>query len=77
MEKAALKYWLITRSALTATDADRKCFVTTAGCAGATKQRDKMCLWSTAGTPKPPGQAPPDTLKNFDASKFLHADHPR
>ena len=30
MEKAALKYWLITRSALTATDADRKCFVITA-----------------------------------------------
>ena len=43
MEKAALKYWLITRSALTATDAD------------------KMCLWSTAGTPNLPGQAPPDT----------------
>lgn len=43
MEKASLKYWLITRSALTATDAD------------------KMCLWSTAGTPNPPGQAPPDT----------------
>lgn len=40
---------------------DRKCFVTTAGCAGATKQRDKMCLWSTAGTPMTPGQAPPDT----------------
>ncbi|CAH3953847.1 hypothetical protein AI2614V1_5979 (plasmid) [Klebsiella oxytoca] len=29
--------------------------------APATKQRDKMCLWSTAGTPNPPGQAPPDT----------------
>lgn len=37
--------------------------------AGVTKWRDKMCLWSTAGTPKPPGQALPDTLKNFDASK--------
>lgn len=34
-----------------------------------TKRRDKMCLWSTAGTPKPPGQALPDTLKSFDASK--------
>ena len=52
MEKAALKYWLITRSALTATDADRKCFVTTAGCAAATKQRNKMCLWITIGTPE-------------------------
>jgi hypothetical protein len=31
-------------------------------CAGATKQRDKMCLWSTARTPEPPGQATPDTL---------------
>jgi len=30
-------------------------------CAGATKRRDKMCLWSTAGTPELPGQAPPDT----------------
>jgi len=29
--------------------------------APATKPRDKMCLWSTAGTPNPPGQAPPDT----------------
>ena len=29
--------------------------------APATKQRDKMSLWSTAGTPNPPGQAPPDT----------------
>jgi len=36
--------------------------VTTASCAGATKQPDKMCFWSTAGTPEPPGQAPPDTL---------------
>lgn len=54
-----MKYWLITRSAVTATDAD------------------KMCLWSTAGTPKPLGQAPADTLKNFDASKFLRADHSR
>ncbi len=43
MEKASLKYWLITRSALTATDAD------------------KMCFWSTAGTPMTPGQALPDT----------------
>ena len=51
--------------------------MTIAGCAGATKQRDKMCLWSTAGTPKPPGQALPDTLKNFDVSRFLRADHPR
>lgn len=32
-------------------------------CAGATKRRDKMCFWSTAGTPEPPGQAPPDTLE--------------
>ncbi len=39
--------------------------------APSTKQRDKMCFWSTAGTPNPPGQALPDTLKNFDASKFL------
>jgi len=31
--------------------------------AGATKRQDKMCLWSTAGTPEPPGQAPPDTLE--------------
>jgi len=30
----------------------------------ATKRQDKMCLWSTAGTPKPPGQASPDTLKS-------------
>lgn len=28
--------------------------------APATKQWDKMCLWSTAGTLKPPGQALPD-----------------
>lgn len=26
------------------------------------KQRDKMCFWSTAGTPMTPGQAPPDTV---------------
>ena len=26
-----------------------------------TKQRDKMCFWSTAGTPMTPGPAPPDT----------------
>ncbi|EBY7672401.1 hypothetical protein DR31_26515 [Salmonella enterica subsp. enterica] len=26
-----------------------------------TKQRDKMCFWSTAGTPMTPGQALPDT----------------
>lgn len=26
-----------------------------------TKQRDNMCLWSTAGTPMTPGPAPPDT----------------
>ncbi len=26
-----------------------------------TKQRDKMCLWSTAGTPMTPSPAPPDT----------------
>ena len=32
--------------------------------APATKQRDKMCFWSTAGTPNPPGQASPDTLHN-------------
>jgi len=37
--------------------------------APATKRRDKMCLWSTAGTPNPPGQASPDTLINFDALK--------
>lgn len=29
--------------------------------APATKLRDKMCLWSTAGTPNSSGQAPPDT----------------
>ena len=29
--------------------------------ADATKRRNKMCLWSTAGTPELPGQAPPDT----------------
>jgi hypothetical protein len=46
-------------------------------CADTTKQRDKMCLWSTAGTPNPPGQAPPDTLKNFDTSKFLRSGYPR
>ena len=46
------------------TDVDRKCFVATASCAGVTKQRDKMCFWSTAGTPDPPGQASPDTLRN-------------
>lgn len=33
------------------------------------KRRDKMCFWYTAGAPNSPGQAPPDTLKNFDASK--------
>lgn len=33
--------------------------------AGATKQRDKMCLWSTAGTPNPLGQAPPDTRQGL------------
>ena len=27
-----------------------------------TKQRDKMCFWSTAGTPMTPGQVPPDTV---------------
>jgi len=32
--------------------------------AGATKRRDKMCLWSTAGTPNSPSQASPDTLHN-------------
>ena len=47
--------------------------MTTASFAGVTKQRDKMCLWSTAGTPNLPGQAPPDTLINFDASKFIFA----
>ncbi|EAU1443435.1 hypothetical protein FP362_23085 [Enterobacter hormaechei] len=31
-------------------------------CVGATKQRDKMCFWSTAGTPTHPGQATPDPL---------------
>lgn len=36
----------------------------TAGCAGVTKQRDKMCFWSTAGTPETHGQALPDTLKD-------------
>jgi hypothetical protein len=41
--------------------------------APATKQRDKMCLWSTAGTPNLPGQASPDTLKIFDASKIYFA----
>jgi len=29
--------------------------------APAAKQRDKMCLWSTAGTPNPLGLVPPDT----------------
>jgi len=33
--------------------------------APATKQRDKMCLWSTAGTPNPPGQALPDTRQGL------------
>jgi hypothetical protein len=37
--------------------------------ADATKRRDKMCFWYTAGAPNYPGQAPPDTQKNFDASK--------
>lgn len=60
--KPVLRYSFITRSGRAVTDADRKCFVTTASCAGATKQPDKMCFWSTAGTPEPPGQAPPDTL---------------
>ncbi len=27
----------------------------------ATELRDKMCFWSTAGTPETHGQAPPDT----------------
>ena len=27
-----------------------------------TKQRDKMCFWSTAGTPMTPGQVPPETV---------------
>lgn len=57
--RAVLRYVLITRSGRTLTDADRKCFVATAG---ATKRRDKMCFWSTAGTPNPLGQATPDTL---------------
>lgn len=39
--------------------------------APATKQRDKMCLWSTAGTPNPPGQAPPDTRQVL---RFLLVD---
>jgi len=30
----------------------------------ATKRQDKMCLWSTAGTPKHSGQASPDTRKS-------------
>ena len=29
-----------------------------------TKQRDKMCFWSTAHTPKRYGHALPDTLSN-------------
>jgi hypothetical protein len=44
--------------------------------AGATKQQDKMCFWYTAGAPNSLGQAPPDTLKNFDASKFLRSGYP-
>ncbi|MED8576921.1 hypothetical protein Q5581_24565, partial [Escherichia coli] len=28
----------------------------------ATRQRDKMYFWSTAGTPMTPGQVPPDTV---------------
>lgn len=72
MEKAGLKYWLITRSALAATDADgQEMFCHYRRFALMTKQRDKMCFWYTAGAPNSPGQAPPDTLKNFDASKFI------
>jgi len=29
-----------------------------------TKQREKMCLWSTARTPKRYDQAPPDTFSD-------------
>lgn len=43
--------------------------------AGATKRRDKMCFWSTAGTPEPPSQATPDTLlllvKSYPFAVFL------
>lgn len=46
--------------------------MTTASCAGATKQRDKMCLWSTAGTPNPPGQAPPDTRQGLRPHSSLN-----
>lgn len=46
--------------------------MTTASCAGATKQRDKMCFWSTAGTPNPPGQAPPDTRQGLRSHSSLN-----
>jgi len=65
LTKAVLRYRSITRSGRTVTDVDRKCFVITAASLPATKQWDKMCFWSTAGTPNPPGQAPPDTLLLF------------
>ena len=46
--------------------------MTTASCAGATKQRDTMCFWSTAGTPNPPGQAPPDTRQELRSHSSLN-----
>lgn len=46
--------------------------MTTASCAGVTKQRDKMCLWSTAGTPNPPGQALPEALFSFVKSAVVY-----
>lgn len=36
-----------------------------------TKQRDKMCFWSTAGTPNLLGQALPETLR---LATFLLSD---
>jgi len=40
--------------------------------AGATKRRGKMCFWSTAGTPKLPGQAPPDTCMGPQSHSSLN-----
>lgn len=51
MEKAALKYWLITRSALTATDADKMCLWSTAGTLNPPGQ---VPARHPPGTPVPP-----------------------
>jgi len=51
MTKGVLRYWLITRSGRTITDAGgQEMFCGHRRFAGTTKLSDKMCFWSTAGT---------------------------